>query len=984
MKKILLCATLSLVSFLNAQTKIVEWTFDSPTPDARTNTGNKLPSFGTAIDSVKNIGGVTNTFATGYPSNPTGGDNSGLNTSNYPALGTNFKSAGIVFGVRTLGINTLSLRYFQRHSNTSANTTVLQYSFDGSNFTDVATFKVKAGDVWNERNINLSAFTELNNKANVLFRIVTAADDTTKDYKAATTGSVYSRTGTIRYDSLSVYGTVANASISAFKLQILHSSDMEAGLAAVSNAPHHIAIMDSLGRTYPNTIKVSGGDNFIPSPFSNASSDLSTRSTLYQANSVKFWGATGASTVREGLARADVLLMNIAGYQASAIGNHEFDFGTSVLFDAIRIEQNAGGLRWMGTQFPYLSSNLNFRNDANLTQIYTPEIKNSEYYKTLPAIANTLTAADRHKISPTTIITVNGEKIGIVGATTQIVPNISSVGGVTVNGGNANNMTQLASEIQPWVDSLTARGINKIIVLSHLQQYAFEKELAPKLKNVDVIVAAGSHTRFADGTDRMRAGDDKREVYPIKTFDKNGNTTLIVCTDGEWKYVGRLVVDFDSMGILIPSRLDSTINGAYAADSLGVVAVCGNYNNAFTGNKPGALAKDITSKIQNIITTQDGNIFGVTNKFIQGERNSVRVEETNLGNLSADANLWYTKKKEPTIVASIKNGGGIRASIGEIRVLGSTNALELLPPQANPAAKKAEGDISQLDISNSLRFNNGLVAVTLKPIQLLEVINHAVATWTPTATPGQFCQIGGLKFSFDPTLPAGTRVKTLVLIDSLDNIIDEVYSNGALRGDTSRGIRVTTLNFLENAGNDATALGGDSYPFPKFRRSNPTFYNRTVFLNTLPKDGNAVFADNGSEQDALAEYLLSKHPNVSKAYNTTDTEKALDKRIQNLSFRSDDILVITSENENGETVENTLRIYPVPTDGIINIEYNLKAVSKVNVSIIDSKGMSVEKFDSELLNGKTTKQYLLENNAGLYYIKIEMNGNTIVRPVILK
>lgn len=45
---------------------------------------------------------------------------------------------------------------------------------------------------------------------------------------------------------------------------------------------------------------------------------------------------------------------------------------------------------------------------------------------------------------------------------------------------------------------------------------------------------------------------------------------------------------------------------------------------------------------------------------MEGRRNFVRTEETNFGSVTADANLWYAQKVDPTVdptvKVSIKNG----------------------------------------------------------------------------------------------------------------------------------------------------------------------------------------------------------------------------------------------------------------------------------------------------------------------------------------
>ena len=58
-----------------------------------------------------------------------------------------------------------------------------------------------------------------------------------------------------------------------YRLQILHASDFEAGLDAVDRAGNFAAIVDYLEDTHANSITLSSGDNYIPSPFFSAGSD---------------------------------------------------------------------------------------------------------------------------------------------------------------------------------------------------------------------------------------------------------------------------------------------------------------------------------------------------------------------------------------------------------------------------------------------------------------------------------------------------------------------------------------------------------------------------------------------------------------------------------------------------------------------------------------------------------------------------------------
>lgn len=684
-----------------------------------------------------------------------------------------------------------------------------------------------------------------------------------------------------------------------YKLQILHASDFEGGLNAVDRAGNFAAIVDYLEETYENSIMLSSGDNFIPSPFFSAGSDASLKEIYETALETYYHLTPGTLNITPGFGTADISMLNIIGVQASALGNHEFDAGTNPLAAIIR--QTAG---FPGAQFPYLAANLDFSGDANLAGLYTNAILNSSDYTGFPPAAGI-----GKKIAPATIIQEGGEKIGVVGATTQIVESISSTGGVEVIGDDVDDMAALAAILQPTIDALIAQGINKIILVSHLQQIAFEKALAPLLHGVDVIIAGGSNTLLADGQDTLRPGDTADDTYPIVTQNADGNTTLIVNTDGEYSYVGRLVVDFDANGNVIANSVDPNVSGAFATtdeevadlyddviDVDGDGDIDANDANPFADGSKGDLVNDIAQGVGNVIDAQDGNLFGSTNVYLEGRRGEVRTEETNLGNLTADANLWYAQKADATVLVSIKNGGGIRDSIGNVSAVGGV--AQENPPSANPGVGKEEGDISQLDIANSLRFNNALSLVTVTATQMLAVLEHAVAATANGATPGQFAQIGGIAYSFDKDNPAGNRVQSAALIDENGNPFMVLVENGELVVDPNMAIRLVTLSFL--------LTGGDGYPFASFITANPGFANVVNLTPALIPDSGQVanFAAEGTEQDAFAEYLAANYS--ENPYDVLDTDRAHDTRIQNLDYRADTVLTVQPIVLVGDDGDNVL------------------------------------------------------------------------------
>lgn len=678
-----------------------------------------------------------------------------------------------------------------------------------------------------------------------------------------------------------------------FTLQILHTSDLEGGVDAIGRAPNFAALTDNFEDQFENTLILSAGDNYLPGPFFNAAGDEAAfrdsgifndiYNDLFDLPADIDGDAVEDvyASLREGGGRVDISIMNLIGFDASAIGNHEFDLGSDTFADIIAASFEEAGLeddRWVGALFPYLSANLDFSNDEAIQEgeLFTNELLVNTNFRTGPE--QSLAGTPTPKIAPATILEEGGEQIGVIGATTPILDSISSPTGTTVIGPQENDMAALAEILQPEVDRLRNQGVNKIVLVSHLQQIALEQELAGLLEGVDVIVAGGSDTLLADDTDVLRPGDEAAGNYPFETTDANGNPVLIVSTAGEYSYVGRLVLEFDPEGNVITDSVDPAVSGAYVTTDEGVNAVYGteNVEDAISSSDQATAVQRLTDAVSGVVTEQDSNVFGQTEVFIDGRRESVRTEETNLGNLTADANLAAAQAFDDSVVLSLKNGGGIRAPIGEIDADGNE-----LPPQANPVSGKEEGQISQLDIDNSLRFNNSLTLLTLTADQLLEVIEHSVAATEAGATPGQFPQIAGVQFSFDPDAPAGDRIQSLAITDEDGSDIDVIVENGQLVGDTNRTFRIVTLNFL--------ADGGDDYSFPTGPEA-----NRIDLPEVLTDAGTATFADPGTEQDALAEYLAINFPvddnPTTPVFTAAETSPAEDTRIQNLNVQDDTVI----------------------------------------------------------------------------------------------
>ena len=196
-----------------------------------------------------------------------------------------------------------------------------------------------------------------------------------------------------------------------FRLQILHGSDFEAGLAAIDDAPRFAAIVDRLEDLEVNSITLASGDNYIPSPFFNASSDPALDPFF-----------------EESIGRGDIRILNTIGIEASVIGNHEFDAGPREVQNLIRPAGAGadGGGAYEGTRFGYLAANLDFSGEPDLApNAGTTPITEASFG---------VGASGGRRLGSSMILEENGELIGVVGVTTPVFEDITTPGGVRIIG----------------------------------------------------------------------------------------------------------------------------------------------------------------------------------------------------------------------------------------------------------------------------------------------------------------------------------------------------------------------------------------------------------------------------------------------------------------------------------------------------------------------------------------------------------------------
>ena len=540
-----------------------------------------------------------------------------------------------------------------------------------------------------------------------------------------------------------IYLVVFDGSGQVVTLTILHLNDNESQLLHAGNgiedfggAARVVTVVKNLrsAATTDVVLILSSGDNFLIGPEFKASLAASNPAL------------GGVNTYY------DAKALDAIGYDAIVPGNHDFDLGPELLKDFI----STG----FTNTFPrFLSANIDFSGE--------------------PALQNLV---ERGRIAKRTIIEKNGHTFGIIGATTPNLPFISNSSNLVVD-------SDLATAVQNEINALLSGGVNKIIFVSHLQDLSEDKALIAQLSGVDIAIAGGSNDVLANPGDLLLPGDASGGPYPVFGTDLSGRKVPIVTTGGEYKYVGRLVVDFDATtGEVINIDPDS-----------GPVRVAGGANPDAVMPDP-EVQTQVTAPVQAFVDTLGTNVIARSEVALNGIRKHVRSKETNAGNLVADSLLSEARRlsgnfgvKAPAI--ALTNGGSIR-----------NNTII------------SAGEISERDTYDIVPFPNFLSVIEKVSVATLkDLLENAVSRIDKDGNPagsgtGRFAQIAGFAFEYDSSRQAieidkdgsivtpGERV-TGVILDDGTKLID----NGTFVVDPTYTLAIASIDFL--------ARGGDQYLF---------------------------------------------------------------------------------------------------------------------------------------------------------------------------
>jgi 5'-nucleotidase/UDP-sugar diphosphatase len=322
----------------------------------------------------------------------------------------------------------------------------------------------------------------------------------------------------------------------------------------------------------------------------------------------------------------------------------------------------------------------------------------------VPVVAANVDAAREPRLAgkwaPHRILEIGGQRIGVIGLTTAETP-------VTSSPGPTIGFLPHAESLRREVAALQAAGVNKIVALTHVGAHE-DAALAAAVDGVDIYVGGHSHTLLHNGTDPRKEGS-----YPIVVRTPSGAPALIVHAYYGGLFLGDLQVAFDTAGIATSWTGDTIAMDARVARDPAIQAM--------VDRMAVPLAELRAREVGAAIVTLDGSA------------ENCRFRECNLGNLVADAMLRAAAPRGARV--AIQNGGGIRTSI--------------------PAGPVTLGQVLEV-----LPFSNMLATFDMTGADIVAALEQGVgrADNPRNEGTGRFPQVAGLRYSFEPGKPAGSRL----------------------------------------------------------------------------------------------------------------------------------------------------------------------------------------------------------------------------------
>ena len=213
--------------------------------------------------------------------------------------------------------------------------------------------------------------------------------------------------------------------------------------------------------------------------------------------------------------RATTKFLNLAGINATALGNHEFDTKQNDFIN--RVDEFKGDILTANFQKELVENQ--DKNDVE----EQGRVDLDKYLK------------------KSKIVEIKGEKIGLVGASPIDMFDVATHPEYHKDC-YVDSLEDTIDDIQEEVDDLKDKGINKIVLLSHLG-HKRDRVVAQQTEGIDVIIGGHTHELIKD----IKEGENL-------FYSKEGNPVILTEAGRDGKAFGLLNLTFDKDGVIIKAQ----------------------------------------------------------------------------------------------------------------------------------------------------------------------------------------------------------------------------------------------------------------------------------------------------------------------------------------------------------------------------------------------------------------------------------------------
>lgn len=529
----------------------------------------------------------------------------------------------------------------------------------------------------------------------------------------------------------------------AFELTVLHINDHHSHLQPRTATAQ---LDDGSGRRVPVTMEVGGFARVVgalealsaaagPHVLRLHAGDALT-GTLYFERA----GAPG---------EADAALMETACFDAFTLGNHEFDKGDAVLKGFL--DRLAAGR----CPVPVLSANVQFGAASALHESRAPG-----------------------RVRPSVVVRRGGQSIGIVGLTVAYKTQVSSAPDP------GTRFEDEATAAQREIDRLTARGIDKIILLSHVGHEA-ELRLAARLRGVDVIVGGDSHTLLGPPAMAQAGLGTPTADYPVRTRNADGQPVCVVQAAEFSQVLGELRVAFNARGnvlscsgtahVLVGEAM--RVDGREPAPALAQQLAASRAATGFLRvTEPSAAALAALAPFEARVATFARTPVAVVPWELCARRVPGGPGSVDWGRSSAACNAEGHVDRY---------GGDIQQLVAQayldvarLRYGGADVALQHGGGVRTPLL----GTVTAGQVIGVLPFGNTLWRLTVSGAELKGMLEDGIeAVWGPGGSTGPYPYAAGLRFEVDVSRPRGERISGLQVHDPASDSWDALNATRMYR-----------------------------------------------------------------------------------------------------------------------------------------------------------------------------------------------------------